>query len=228
MILTVRAFRWSWLAVLGWAAWAGTALAAPPAADDATLAARVKEIFRTRCLECHGGSQTKAGVRVLDRERLVAKGKIVPGKPEESPLFDLIAGRGDSPMPPEGQPRLAAEDVETVRRWLAAGAPAFPADVPAPPEQGRDRAFRGLVGVDYVHKQILAHVRTRPPEERRYLRYFSINHLLQGGATRDELDLHRAALAKAINHLSGEATLVRPQPLPGDLTGTVFVVDIRR
>src|SRR5262249_7061037 len=131
------------------------------------LAARVKEVFRARCLECHGGSRTVAGVRGLDHEILVKrKKKIVPGKPDDSPLFQLVTASDESVMPPPGQPRLAVEDIDAIRQWIVAGAPPFPADAPRPAEKNKDRALQDVAGVDYVLKQILAHVRGLGEEER--------------------------------------------------------------
>jgi serine/threonine-protein kinase len=192
------------------------------------LAARVKEIFRSRCLECHGGSKTNAGVKILDHALLVkGKKKVIPGRPDASPLFRLITSRDGSMMPPEGQPRLSPADVTAVRRWIRADAPPFPKDVAPPPEKDRDPKLKGVVGVAHVLNSILADVRRLPPEERPHQRYFSFNHLLTRGATREELDLHRDALAKAVNHLSWERRLVRPRPIdPG--TNTIFAVDIGR
>jgi serine/threonine-protein kinase len=201
--------------------------AAAGTAGNSPLPAQVKEIFRTHCFECHGGSKTNAGVKILDQALLLAKNKVVPGKPDESLLFQLITAGDDSVMPPQGQPRLGPEDVETVRRWIAAGAGPFPADVAAPVEKDKDTPFKGVVGVDYVLKKILAHVRTLPVEDRQYVRYFSINHLLTGGATRAELDLQRDALAKVINHLSLEETIVRPESIDPPVN-SVFAVDIRK
>jgi serine/threonine-protein kinase len=201
--------------------------AAARASGNSPLPAQVKEIFRTHCFECHGGSKTNAGVKILDQPLLLAKNKVVPDKPDESPLFQFITAQDDSVMPPQGQPRLGAEDVETVRRWIAAGAPPFPADVAAPVEKDKDTPFKDVVGVDYVLKKILAHVRTLPVEDRQYVRYFSINHLLTGGATQVELELQRDALAKVINHLSWEENLVRPEPIDPPVN-SVFAVDVRK
>lgn len=210
------------------------ALAAPPgrpvprAVDGAALAARVKEIFRTRCLECHGGSKVQGGVKILDYDLLVNKKKeIVPNEPDNSPLFERVsAADEDSAMPPSGQPRLPADDITTIRSWIAAGAPAFPADVAPPAEQEKDPSLRNVAGVDYVHKQILAHLRTLAGDARLNVRYFSINHVLTSGATREELELQRQALAKAINHLSLERKVVRPRPIDAP-TATIFAVDLR-
>ncbi len=113
------------------------------------------------------------------------------------------------------------------RRWLAEGAAAFPADVARPEETDKESAFKDVVGVAYVHKKILEHVRGLRLEDRRYVRYFSLNHLLTAGVTRDELELHREALTKAVNHLSWEPGLVRPQSID-EPVNSLFAVDIRR
>src|SRR5437868_9240596 len=49
-----------------------------PLLSPEALAAQVKQIFRTRCFECHGGKSTQEGVKILDRDLLVnGKKKIV-------------------------------------------------------------------------------------------------------------------------------------------------------
>jgi serine/threonine-protein kinase len=205
------------------------ARSAPAEGDDAIVqtTARVKEIFRTRCFECHGGVETNAGVHVLDRESLIQKDKVAPGEPDKSLLYQKITTDDDSMMPPESEPRLSADEIAAVRAWIVAGALAFPADAAAPAEDEKDTGLRDVVGVDYVLKQTLAHVQSLPVRDRPFVRYFSINHLLTGGATREELDLHRDALAKAVNHLSLQPQMVRPEAIDNPV-GTVFAVDLRR
>src|SRR5262245_41124328 len=204
-----------------------TLISGPAAAAD-EVAARAKEVFRAHCTECHGAVKTRAGVNVLDRDGLIKKQKVVPGKPDESVLYQLVSATDESSMPPTGRPRLSAEQIEVIRKWIATGATAFPADAPPPaePAKEKDKPLKDLAGVDYVLKKILAHVGTVPTGDRPFLRFFSINHVLTAGATRDRLADHRAALAKAMNHLSREPKLVQPKSIdsPAD---TVFVVDIR-
>ena len=64
-------------------------------------------------------------------------------------------------------------------------------------------------------------------DDRKFLRYFSINHLITGGVTPAELDLQRDALAKALNHLSLKEELVRPEAID-EPVNSVLAVDIRR
>jgi serine/threonine-protein kinase len=200
---------------------------APTARGNADLPAQVKALFRARCFECHGGSRVNGGVKVLDHDRLLKKKKVVPGKPDDSPLYQAITATDEGVMPPTGQPRLSPDDIDLVRRWIVAGAAPFPADVPPPVEKAKDPAFKDVAGIDYVLKKILAHVRDLPRVDRPFVRYFSINHVLSAGATPDELDLQRQALAKAINHLSWEKRIVRPTPIDAPVS-SVFAVDLRK
>lgn len=203
---------------------------APPNPEPApaALAARVKELFRARCFTCHGGIKKAGGIaNILDDKLLRDKQKIVPGNPEGSRLYQLVAGKARPPMP-EGQPPLKREEIDTIRDWLAQGAPKFPDDVAAPREAQKDRAFQDIAGVDYVYKRILAHLRSPKvrADDRGFLRFFSMNHLL-GQASNEELELHRQALAKAINHLTYQTRPVLPEPIDPPYN-TVFAVDIRK
>jgi serine/threonine-protein kinase len=196
----------------------------PGVPNPAELAARVKALFRSRCFDCHGGTKTNAGIRILDYALLVEKKKkIIPGRPEASAVYRVITGTGTTVMPPPGNPRLGETDVALVRDWIASGATKFPEDV-APP--AADPAIKDA-GSEYVLAKILAHVRTLPVEDRLFVRYFSTNHLLAAGASREELDLQRDAFAKAVNHLSKEPRIVVPTVVDPPL-GTVFALDIRQ
>ena len=55
------------------------------------------ELLKRNCFDCHGGTKTSAGVRVLDRDALVLKKKkVVPGRPEDSRLMHLLTAQGRS------------------------------------------------------------------------------------------------------------------------------------
>jgi serine/threonine-protein kinase len=196
-----------------------TAFADDPGATAAAAAA--KEVFTAHCLECHGGKKTSAGIKILDRDLLIRKKKIVPGKPGDSALLDLVTAKGGDGMPPPEKTPLTKDEVETIRRWLAAGAPALPEGDAGAAAQ----AVKGPLGAEYVLQSILNDVRQLPAEQRRFVRYFSLVHVLNAGTTKEELDQYRDALAKAVNHLSWKAELVRPYAV--EPTRTVFRVDIR-
>lgn len=186
------------------------------------LASEVKEIFRAQCFECHGGSKTSGAVRILDRENLVNKARVVvPGNGAASELLKRVASRGDEVMPPLGQRRLREVEIARIREWIDAGAPAFPSDAGKNVEQTPLK-----LDSEYVLGAILAHIRSLAAEERRFVRYFSLAHLAGLGTTEEHLAVQRRALTKAINHLSRQPEIVLPTPI--DPQRVVLAVDLRQ
>src|SRR5579862_5933743 len=100
-------------------------LAAPArSADvDPTLATKAREVLKTHCYRCHGQDGAVEGGfnYVLDRDKLVASHKIIPGKPDDSLLMRKVA-TGKMP-PPDQQPRPSPADVALLKQWIEAGAP---------------------------------------------------------------------------------------------------------
>jgi mono/diheme cytochrome c family protein len=120
--------RQSTLAGIALATLAGSGLAAPAGTDD--LALSVREIFRSNCAGCHGPQLPKPKGRfgyVLDLKRLAANPElVVPGKPDESELLQIICR---NEMPPSKA--LPANQKDTVRAWIVAGAPPAPSETAA-------------------------------------------------------------------------------------------------
>ncbi|MCA9085238.1 MAG: hypothetical protein KDA81_14335 [Planctomycetaceae bacterium] len=198
-------------------------------ADGSALAADVKRIFRTRCLECHGDTRREADIHILERSSFVGEdAAVVPGSVDGSVLYDFIASDDeDYRMPEAPRPALSKGEIETVRKWIEAGAPEFPRDVAQPESIGADQSLTNNTGAEYVLTQILKHIDTVPRDDRPFIRYFSSNHLLTSGVTSEELKENRQALAKAINHLSWQPDIVVPKVVD-EKTETIFAVDIRR
>ena len=91
--------------------------------DAAALwSSKVQPLFDVNCVKCHGVLEQKSGLE-LDTPQMVLKGSedgavIVPGKPEESALYQNLAGKADPHMPPKKQ--LTDGEREGVREWIAA------------------------------------------------------------------------------------------------------------
>lgn len=101
------------------AAWYATpASAAPP-----TFEKDVLPILTARCLNCHGEGEPEANLNLRSKVSMLKGGDsgpaIRPGGPGYGPLYDQV--RGDA-MPP-GKMKLTAEEKETIRAWIANGAP---------------------------------------------------------------------------------------------------------
>ena len=86
------------------------ALAVPLAEPD--LPTRAHAILKANCYRCHGkDGENEGGLNyVVDLRTLVSRNKVVPGKPDDSILFQRITANR-RPMPPKGEtPRPTAAE----------------------------------------------------------------------------------------------------------------------
>lgn len=96
--------------------------------EELQLSVEARGVLAHSCTKCHGQQKQKGGLR-LDTKATALKGGddgpvLSPGKPAESELLrrvSLAKGHEDA-MPPKDGP-LDARDLETLRKWVAAGAP---------------------------------------------------------------------------------------------------------
>lgn len=84
----------------------------------------VVPILRTACLGCHSGTTPSGGYSVASFDDTMKAGRkgplVVPGKPRESRLYQLVSGMAQPRMPPGAG--LKPADVDILRRWIEAGA----------------------------------------------------------------------------------------------------------
>jgi mono/diheme cytochrome c family protein len=91
-------------------------------------AARAKAVFLSRCYKCHRYDVAKGGIKILHHRLLVSVRKVVvPGRPEDSELFQLVTTADDKArMPPPPGRRLSPQEIAIIRDWILEGAPPFP------------------------------------------------------------------------------------------------------
>jgi len=94
-----------------------------PAID---FARDVRPILREHCVSCHSASKKKGQLRLDARSAAVKGGlsgkAILPGKGRESLLYKLLVDADEDARMPQKAPRLAAEKIELLRRWIDQGA----------------------------------------------------------------------------------------------------------
>jgi hypothetical protein len=95
-------------------------------AKKVTYDDQVLPILRDSCVACHNPDKARAGLVVNNYTKLMEGGSsgavVKPGDPDGSRLFLLVAHKQEPYMPPKA-PMIAAEQVETIRQWIAGGAP---------------------------------------------------------------------------------------------------------
>ena len=93
-----------------------------PENPTTALARKANDLLKTNCYRCHGENGAAEGGfnYVLDRDKLVARKKVVPGDPDRSKLYRRVS-KGEMPPSDEGGP-LGADAVAVLKRWIEAGA----------------------------------------------------------------------------------------------------------
>jgi mono/diheme cytochrome c family protein len=87
--------------------------------NAADYVSEIKPVLQERCYACHGALKQKADLRVDTAEGMLKAGVIKNGEL----LARLTSTDEDERMPPEAEP-LSAAEIEAIRAWIAAGAPA--------------------------------------------------------------------------------------------------------
>ena len=87
----------------------------------------VAPILIRRCLECHSAAEASGALVLTTRQGALEGGDsgpaLLPADPSRSPLLERVSS-GEMPPEKKNEPQpLPASEVETLRRWIAAGAP---------------------------------------------------------------------------------------------------------
>ena len=100
-------------------------LAAPAAAQEDERARLAYDVLKKHCLECHGEAR-KGGLDLRTHATLIkgsATGRVVvPHEPQKSKLFLLVSHADPDEVMPPKRPKLADDDIETIRQWIEDGA----------------------------------------------------------------------------------------------------------
>jgi hypothetical protein len=99
----------------------------PPSTMAVDFERDVAPILQGRCLACHG-EEPKSGLRLNRGDTALQGGYsgacIVPGNSAESRLIQMVAGldMDGIVMPPDGEARLAPDEIGLLRAWIDQGA----------------------------------------------------------------------------------------------------------
>jgi len=188
------------------------------------LAVKARDILRKNCYECHGAKREAYALNVALHATVVdaMNQYVVPKNLADSQIWQTMAV---AKRMPKDRPRPTADELATIEQWIAAGAPAWPVLVPP-------RPFVSETDVLTAIRDDLAQAN---PDDRKYLRYFSLANLHNNwgdnriGRTEpvhpDSIKLAQAALSKACNSMSWEPVVAPPKSVSKD--GVVLRIDLR-
>ena len=181
------------------------------------LAQDTYAIFEASCLNCHGPDGAFRETLLMEHSELIDGGTVVPANPDASELYKRLLGPTENgAQMPFGLPQLPAQSIETVRRWILAGAPAWTTT------RITDGRF---ISPAEILDTIETHLNSLSSFDRAFARYFTLTHLYNAGETAEILGEYRKALNKLVNSLSWGITVTNPQPI--DSLDTIFYIDLR-
>jgi mono/diheme cytochrome c family protein/sugar lactone lactonase YvrE len=183
-------------------------------ADGRKIAEEATAVLKTHCYRCHGQDGNIEGgmAYILDRDRIVAARKVVPGNVAQSRLFQRVL-KGKMP-PAEVKTRPSEDEIAILKKWIEMGAPS------AKPQTARQFITEGE-----VYQHILADLEKMERRSRRFQRYFTLTHLHNAGLGDDELQTYRHAIAKLVNSLSWHPRISVPEAI--DPAKTILRIDLR-
>ena len=151
-------------------------------------------IFERSCLICHGPDGAYRETLLMEHSELIEGGTVVPGNPNASELYKRLLGNTENGVQmPFNQPQLPAQSIDTIRRWIVAGAP--------------DWAVTRTIDSRFISpgetlNTIETHLNTLEPFDRAFARYFTLTHLYNADERAGILREYRKALSKLVNSLS--------------------------
>ena len=120
-------------------------LGLPALLSAAELSERAYQILQENCFACHGAAMQMSGLDLRTREKAVLGGERGPAVSPTSLSLSLAWGfvthAAKPTMPPGG--KLSDQDIETLRKWIVAGAP-FPETAVSDEEAERLAALKNL------------------------------------------------------------------------------------
>ncbi|MBL8816146.1 MAG: DUF1549 domain-containing protein [Planctomyces sp.] len=157
--------------------------------SETDFAHDVVPVLKKHCVGCHGGREAKGSFSMNNRELVVSSGHIVPGKPDESHLLELVRSADlEQRMPPKDKPPLTDEEKSLLEKWILDGMPwddgfSFAPPTYEPPLHPRRPDLPPVVNgrenpVDrLLDAWLLQHGRTIPPrvDDRTFLRRVTLD-----------------------------------------------------
>ena len=186
-------------------------------AAQSQLAQDAYAIFEASCLICHGSDGAYRETLLIEHAALINGDTVVPGNPAASELYKRLLGSTENgAQMPLGQPQLPAQSIDTIRRWILAGAPDWTPTT---------TNLRRFITPREILTSIESHLNSLSSFDRPFARYFTMTHLYNAGETSEILAEYRKALSKLVNSLSWRLKITNPQPI--DPHETIFYIDLR-
>nr|WP_276604970.1 c-type cytochrome domain-containing protein [Nannocystis sp. RBIL2] len=194
----------------------------PPAPECESRRLETQAILQTRCGSCHGEQGKEEFSNITDLDAMMATGKIVPGDPANSLIYQRIV-LGE--MPPPSQAGVSTEEMAVLGAWI--GECSAPGGGRSPDPQSEPRcAPEAPVTMEQWLDMIHSDLSKLDPNDRQFQRYISFIDVYNAGYCPAQLKTYRQALTKLLNSLSEKSKPAFPVEIAGS-HDAIFRIDLR-
>ena len=173
----------------------------PPGQSCEEVYAESRVVMNTYCAGCHAGGNSIGGFgAALDAPAMISSGKIVPGSPDESRIYIRMSDSNPAsamPPPSAGDNRPDDRDLEVMHEWIGR--------CDAESEFDDDPGVGGapFISINDMLDAMSDDLRdVTNPADREEIRYVTLTHLSNAGASSAQMEIFRAAMQLALNSLS--------------------------
>jgi hypothetical protein len=182
------------------------------------LADQAEGILTQYCASCHSGGNKQGGFGdVLDVEKMIAQGKIVPKEPDGSKLFMLVMGG----IMPRTMSKPSQDEVDALSAWIGCGARDW--------NSGLGGSAQGQAAYLSIDQRLLLMYEDlrgiANPSDRQRMRYIDLSHFANAGSSDDDIELYRQSVSLLVNSLSTGNRVVAPEPIDADQL--LYRIDLR-
>jgi hypothetical protein len=154
---------------------------------------------------------------IEDVQQLIANGKIVPGDPANSPLYQRISRTDGSKMPPPGEDPLSATEIDQIEQYIQRKAPEAPAT-----------CTDQFITWDQVYEAVEADLLQQDADDRVFIRYITLTDRYNAGVCDQQLEQDRFAMNKFINSISQETSVRRAVEVrDAENSKSIYRIDLR-
>ncbi|MDF1845392.1 MAG: hypothetical protein P1U77_28615, partial [Rubripirellula sp.] len=97
------------------------------AADPVDYVKDVRPVFDRYCISCHTTEEEQGGLVMETYKALMVGGEsglaVTAGEPNSSRLLQMVRGKLQPVMPPEGEARPTEDEISVIEEWIEQGAP---------------------------------------------------------------------------------------------------------
>jgi hypothetical protein len=174
---------------------------------DLSVGQKAYIVLNNYCAQCHGASSSGLGgmTFVLDADQLIEEGLVIPRSARDSLLYQRIE---QGTMPPPGTGVMTATAKDIIREWIDAGAPPLESTTEAPSSPASERL--ASLSDPQMIAEIHADLAQQPAASRPFIRYVTLNHLMEFERVEKQAEQYAKALGKLLNSLSWTSVIARP------------------